>query len=135
MKVLISFQLHWKQAGCLGINWGGAFIWDFPTWKTNLCAEEQKTAHTDLGLRLGYQPRITFAFCHEYSAKHPCNMTANLQISANYCQLDEIPSENKHASGQYIFFLVLTLLLGTEMFVTGCVLFNFWEDIRRVSFL
>ncbi|KAA0716669.1 Tumor necrosis factor TNF-alpha [Triplophysa tibetana] len=60
-------------------------------------------------------------------------MTSNLQISPNYCQLDEIPSENKHARGQYIFFLVLTLLLGTEMFVTACVLFNFWEDIRRTD--
>ncbi|KAI7813707.1 putative death ligand 3, partial [Triplophysa rosa] len=59
--------------------------------------------------------------------------TSNLQISSNYCQLDEIPSENKHARGQYIFILVLTLLLGTEMFVTAYVLFNFWEDIQRTD--
>ncbi|KAK2911146.1 hypothetical protein QQF64_026804 [Cirrhinus molitorella] len=58
-------------------------------------------------------------------------MTSNLQISPNYSQLDENTSENKSAKGQYIFFLILTLILSTETFVTAFLLYNFSEDIHR----
>lgn len=60
-------------------------------------------------------------------------MTSNLQINPNYSQLDETPPENKHARGQYIFSLVLTLLLGTETFMSAFLLYRFWKDIQRVS--
>lgn len=59
-------------------------------------------------------------------------MTSNLQINPNYSQLDETTSENKHARGQ-LFFLVLTLLLGTETIITAFLLYNFSEDIQRTD--
>ncbi|XP_077097336.1 tumor necrosis factor (ligand) superfamily, member 10 like 4 isoform X2 [Siphateles boraxobius] len=58
-------------------------------------------------------------------------MTSNLPISPNYCQLDENTSENKNAKGQYIFFLILTLILSTETFITAFLLYDFCEDIHR----
>ncbi|KAK9974770.1 hypothetical protein ABG768_022847 [Culter alburnus] len=58
-------------------------------------------------------------------------MTSNLPISPNYSQLDENKSENKNAKGQYIFFLILILLLGTETFITAFLLYDFSEDIHR----
>ncbi|XP_016106164.1 tumor necrosis factor (ligand) superfamily, member 10 like 4 [Sinocyclocheilus grahami] len=58
-------------------------------------------------------------------------MTSNLQISPNYSQLDENISENKTAKGQYIFFLILTLILSTETFITAFLLYDFSEDIHR----
>ncbi|XP_073697143.1 tumor necrosis factor (ligand) superfamily, member 10 like 4 [Garra rufa] len=58
-------------------------------------------------------------------------MTSNLQVSPSYSQLDENPSENKYAKGQYIFFLILTLILSTETFITAFLLYDFSEDIHR----
>uniref|UniRef100_A0A8C2C1C9 Tumor necrosis factor (ligand) superfamily, member 10 like 4 n=1 Tax=Cyprinus carpio TaxID=7962 RepID=A0A8C2C1C9_CYPCA len=58
-------------------------------------------------------------------------MTSNLPISPNYSQLDENISENKTAKGQYIFLLILTLILSTETFITAFLLYDFSEDIQR----
>ncbi|XP_051750966.1 tumor necrosis factor (ligand) superfamily, member 10 like 4 [Ctenopharyngodon idella] len=58
-------------------------------------------------------------------------MTSNLPISPSYSQLDENKSENKNEKGQYIFFLILILLLGTETFITAFLLYDFSEDIHR----
>ncbi|XP_056116038.1 tumor necrosis factor (ligand) superfamily, member 10 like 4 isoform X1 [Rhinichthys klamathensis goyatoka] len=58
-------------------------------------------------------------------------MTSNIPTSPNYCQLDENTSENKNAKGQYIFFLILTLILSTETFITAFLLYDFCEDIHR----
>lgn len=58
-------------------------------------------------------------------------MTSNLPTSPNYCQLDVNTSENKNAKGQYIFFLILTLILSTETFITAFLLYDFCEDIHR----
>lgn len=100
-----------------------------------MCGRAQNsTVHRPL-TPLGYQPdgRGYFRFLScEYSAKHGRNMTSNLQINPNYSQLDEPITENKHARGQFIFFLVLTLLLGTETVITAFLLYNFSEDIQRV---
>lgn len=99
-----------------------------------MCGRAENSTHRPwTQVRIPASGYFRFLSC-EYSAKHSRNMTSNLQISPNYSQLDETPSENKHARGQHIFFLVLTLLLGTETFITAFLLFNFWEDIQRVSF-
>ncbi|XP_058631492.1 tumor necrosis factor (ligand) superfamily, member 10 like 4 isoform X2 [Onychostoma macrolepis] len=58
-------------------------------------------------------------------------MTSNLQNSPNYSQLDENTSENKTTKGQYVLFLILTLILSTETFITAFLLYDFSEDIHR----
>ncbi|XP_052450712.1 tumor necrosis factor (ligand) superfamily, member 10 like 4 [Carassius gibelio] len=75
--------------------------------------------------------KTTFSLSCEHSGKHCRNMTSNLPISPNYSQLDENISENKTAKGQYIFLLILTLILSTETFITAFLLYDFSEDIQR----
>lgn len=60
-------------------------------------------------------------------------MTSNLPIGPNYSQLDENASENRHAKGQYIFFMFLTFILGTETFITAFLLYDYSRDIHKVS--
>ncbi len=60
-------------------------------------------------------------------------MTSNLPNSPNYSQLDENASENKTTKVQFTLFLILTVILGTETFITAFLLYDFSEDIHRVS--
>ncbi|XP_043095771.1 tumor necrosis factor (ligand) superfamily, member 10 like 4 [Puntigrus tetrazona] len=58
-------------------------------------------------------------------------MTSNLPNSPSYSQLDESTSEYKTSKGQYMLFLILTLILSTETFITAFLLYDFSEDIHR----
>lgn len=58
-------------------------------------------------------------------------MTSNLPNSPNYSQLDENASENKTTKVQFTLFLILTVILGTETFITAFLLYDFSEDIHR----
>lgn len=60
-------------------------------------------------------------------------MTSNLPIGPNYSQLDENASENRHAKGQYIFFMFLTFILGTETFITAFLLYDYSRDIHKTQ--